>query len=465
MTKSFFGIVGLGVMGSNLALNVLDRGHSLSVYNRGGEGEAHLLPTFMESVGSAHKVSGFDDLKEFIASLERPKKVLLMIKAGPAVDAVIQSLMLLLEEGDIIIDGGNSLYTDTVRREEYCKNKGVHFVGMGVSGGAEGARRGPSIMVGGSTQSYESIGALLESIAAKDKFKGSCCAHVGIGGAGHFVKMIHNGIEYAEMQLIAEVYDLLKMEYTYEEIADILEEWQGGELSSFLLGCSVDILRHRTGDSFTLDLILDKAGNKGTGGWSSKAALDLGIAAPMMSAAVFARYQSSLKSERISLAQQVTQFANSDSLSLSDLKEAYKASRIINHHQGFAVIKAASDTYDWNINLSELARIWTNGCILRSELTADLVELFKTNDSILATGSYVDEVDSTVDQLVEVISHGMNNRIPLPCFQAAQSSWYSATTERLPANMIQAQRDYFGSHTYRRVDKAESEVYHTEWKK
>ncbi len=464
--QSFIGIIGLGVMGRNLALNILDNNYALSVYNRIAKDEEHIVTDFLKERDDKHALKGFTDLSTFISSLDKPRKILLMIKAGAAIDHLLANLLPHLETGDIVIDGGNSQYEDTIRREKFCQEKEINYVGMGVSGGEEGARFGPSMMVGGTAYSYSILSELFESIAAKDEKQQACCTHIGANGAGHFVKMVHNGIEYAEMQLLAELYALLKPCKSNEAIADMFEQWNSGDLSSYLLQCSVDILRHKTGENFTLDLILDKAANKGTGAWSVKAALDIGTVNTMMAAALFARYVSAQKKERLSIAaKRHVDFVKNNSLNPEILERAYTAARSINHHQGFELVKAASNQHDWAINLSALARIWTNGCIIRSSLMQQCVDIFKQTSSLLAHEATFMSIYNQEESLKALILFGVEHNVGLPCFQAAQTYWQMMNTARLPANLIQAQRDYFGAHTYQRTDQAEDQHFHTNWKK
>ncbi len=464
MDKSFFGVIGLGVMGKSLSLNIAEKGYSLSVYNRNTAGEENVVEDFLKVKEVGMKIKGYTALEEFVYSLERPRKILIMIKAGNAIDAVIEALIPLLSEGDIIIDGGNSHFTDTKRRAVYLENKGLSFVGVGVSGGEEGARKGPSIMPGGNKTSYNVIAPVLESIAAVDKGGTKCCTYIGPEGAGHFVKMIHNGIEYAEMQLLAEIYNLLSPTKTNEEIKEIFLEWNSGELASYLLEITADIMTKKEDGEYVIDLILDKAGNKGTGSWSTKAAFDLGTVNTMMSSAVFARYVSAFKEKRKSLAKRISKADDvRDSLSVADIKNAYKFARIINHQQGFEVIRLASETYNWNISLSDLSRIWTNGCIIRSALMTDCITHFKTNNDLFELPEIVDYLNANEDAVKSVLIYGLKHRIPLPLFAEANTYWISITTERLSANIIQAQRDYFGAHTYQRIDASDDQYFHTNW--
>jgi len=462
--KSAFGVFGLGVMGSSISLNIADKGFSLSVYNRAAGGEEAVVKNFMEANEHRDNLQGFTDLKAFIESLERPRKILLMIKAGSTVDLVLNNLIPLLSKGDIIIDGGNSHYLNTKKRFELCKAHDIAFIGSGVSGGEAGARRGPSIMPGGSKDSYSKVSEVLEAIAAKDDFGKTCCAYIGPEGSGHFIKMVHNGIEYVEMQLLAELYALMRSEMSNTDIADVFEGWDKDELSSYLLGITAEILRKKEGESFLLDLILDKAGNKGTGSWSSKAAFDLGIPNTMMSEAVFARYISSFKESREKFSKLVkTAHKEKDPLDLNSAKKAYEFARLINHQQGFKLMEIASDTYQWNLNFSEIARIWSNGCIIKSQLMNRLHFYFKKDKDLFNMNELVQRLGEGENSVKELIQYGLGQRVSLHCFSASYYYWIDMTTKSLPANLIQAQRDFFGAHTYQRVDKSSEDYFHTEW--
>lgn len=462
--KSVFGVFGLGVMGSSLSMNIADKGFALSVYNRAEGSEKEVVKNFMEANAHRENLQGFTDLKAFIASIERPRKILMMIKAGPVVDLVLKNLIPLLSKGDIIIDGGNSHYLNTKKRFEFSRDHGIEYIGAGVSGGEEGARRGPSIMPGGSGDSYAKVSEVLEAIAAKDDFGKTCCAYIGPDGSGHFIKMVHNGIEYVEMQLLAELYGLMRSEMSNSDIANAFEAWNKDELSSYLLGITSEILRKKEGEAYLLDLILDKAGNKGTGSWSSKAAFDLGIPNTMMSEAVFARYISSFKEsrEKFSGLVEIKKNAN-DTLDLNTLKKAYQFARIINHQQGFKLMEMASDTYHWSLNFAEIARIWSNGCIIKSQLMNRLHGYFKKDTDLFYMNDltqFLIEGENSVKQLLE---YGLGQRVSLHCFSASYYYWIDMTTKNLPANLIQAQRDFFGAHTYQRVDKSSEDYYHTQW--
>ncbi len=465
MDKSFFGVIGLGVMGRSLSLNIAENGYSLSVFNRATPGEENTVKDFLITAEKGMKIKGFTDLYEFVNSLEFPRKILLMIKAGDAIDQVIEQLIPMLSEGDIIIDGGNSHYHDTERRTAYLEGIRLNFIGAGISGGEEGARRGPSIMPGGNKSSYEIISPVLESIAATDKYGTKCCTYIGPDGAGHFVKMVHNGIEYGEMQLLAEVYTLLSVSKSNEEIEELFLEWIAGDLSSYLLEITADIITKKEGDHYILDLILDKAGNKGTGSWSAKAAFDLGTVNTMMSAAVFARYVSSFKEERINLSRKINPAIDINcKVSNDELKDAYRYARIINHHQGFELIRQASDFYKWKLSLSELSRIWTSGCIIRSELMLNCISYFQRCDNLFEHPEIIESLKNKENAVKSVLIYGLSNRIPVELISTAHTHWVSMTTERLSANLIQAQRDYFGAHTYQRVDTPENQFFHTNWK-
>ncbi len=464
MSKSYIGVIGLGVMGSSLSLNIAEKGFALSVYNRAEQGEEHVLPDYLKQTDEGMNVKGFTEFKNFVASLERPRKILIMIKAGGAIDSVIEAILPFLSEGDILIDGGNSHYLDTNRRAAYLKSKKLNFVGCGVSGGEEGARKGPSIMPGGTKESYTEIAPILEAIAAKDNHGKTCCTHIGEEGAGHFVKMVHNGIEYAEMQLLAEVYALLFVTKTNDEIAQIFSEWNKTDVSSYLLEITIDILRKKENGVCILDTILDKAGNKGTGSWSTKAAFDLGTVNTMMSSAVFARYISSFKDKRKQLSKNLRKAPkNQITVGVSVLENAYRFARIVNHHQGFELMKLASKEFNWDLNLSEIARIWTNGCIIRSQFIESSITVFKEYESYLDDDNILELLMTSEEAIKKSISYSLSNRIAFDTFWSAYNYWIGITTERLPANLIQAQRDYFGAHTYQKVNAPEDQFFHTKW--
>ncbi len=462
--KSEFGVFGLGVMGSSISLNIADKGYELSVFNRAEGGEETVVSDFLSANADRENIQGFTDLENFIASMAMPRKILIMIKAGPTVDLVLNNLLPLLSSGDIIIDGGNSHYLNTKRRFELAQSHGIEFIGAGISGGEEGARKGPSIMPGGKRESYKLVSEVLESIAAKDDFGKTCCTYIGPEGSGHFIKMVHNGIEYVEMQLLAELYALMSINMSNEDIAKVFESWNQGALSSYLLEITVHILRKKEGDKYLLDLILDKAGNKGTGSWSSKAAFDLGIPNTMMSSAVFARYISSFKNSRIKMSGLVDLKPKmKKDINIESLEKAYEFARLINHQQGFKLMQLSSDTYKWDLNFSDIARIWSNGCIIKSHLMNELHSEFRCCTDLFDMDLVTDKLINGELFLNETLVLALNKRVSIHCFSSAYNYWVAMTTKNLPANLIQAQRDFFGAHTYQRVDAPESEFYHTQW--
>lgn len=464
MQPADFGVYGLGVMGASLTLNLADRGHIVAGYNRAEGIEAEVVNDFLAANATYSNLFAYTDVARFVQSLQTPRKILLMVKAGRVVDLVLEQLRPLLTPGDIVIDGGNSHYLATERRIQEYAAAGLHLVGMGVSGGETGARFGPALMPAAEPAVYAQIAPFLESIAARDRRGLPCCTNVGRGGAGHFVKMIHNGIEYAEMQLLAELYALLTPTLDYTTLADIFAEWNATELGSYLLEITAKILRKQENGQYLLDMILDKAGNKGTGSWSVKAAFDLGSVNTMMAAAVFARYVSAFKSQRVVWSKQLNnqQATTSSSVDINTYASAYRAARILNHQQGFAVMTAASQLYKWELNFTEIARIWTNGCIIRSELMERCVAIFKNKEELLADNELFNLIKKDEAQLAELLQNGIAQRTATPAFTAAYHHWINLTTARLPANLIQAQRDFFGAHTYQRVDGGE-QFFHTEW--
>lgn len=466
MKKSDFGLIGLGVMGKSIALNIAEKGYNIVVYNRTVVNEETIVSDFLEENKNFKNIDGYTDIPTFIDSLEQPRKILIMIKAGEAIDQIIDLITPYLSAGDIVIDGGNSHYKDTQRRYTYLENELINFVGCGISGGQEGARKGPSIMPGCTKETYNKIAPILEAIAAKDRNNQPCCTHIGTDGAGHFIKMIHNGIEYVEMQLLAELYALLSVSMNNKEIATIFSNWNASNQSSYLLEITIEILLKKEKDSYLLDLILDKAGNKGTGSWSSKTAFDLGTVNTMMASAVFARYISSFKETRHELSKTINK--NSKPLkktTISVLEKAYNFARIVNHHQGFELMKTASETYNWSLNFSEIARIWTNGCIIRSNFMEELKSVFEKTDSIITYKPYFKTLQKTEKQLNKTIRYGLKSRTPMDTFYTAYNYWISITSENLPANLIQAQRDFFGAHTYQLKNDMTENFYHTNWQK
>ncbi len=462
LNKSDFGIVGLGVMGRSLAINIANKGISLSVYNRMTPAEKEVIPLFMNDL-SNDAVQGFTAMSSFVDSLATPRKILLMVNAGAAVDAVIEQLRPLLSPDDIIIDGGNSHYLDTQRRLKDLAEDRIHFMGAGISGGEQGALKGPSMMIGGLKEQYQSIQSIVEAISAKDKNGKACVALTGPDGCGHLVKTIHNGIEYAEMQLLAECYSLLAITYNNEEISAIFRDWNQGELSSYLLDITTQILIKKDGPDYLLDKVLDKAGSKGTGSWSSQIAFQLGVPSSMINGAVTARYISALKEKRVELSSLINSEISEDPIDVHVLKEAYTFARIINHHQGFEIIKAASQENDWNVNLSEIARIWTAGCIIKSELMESFVKTFTTETDLLSALDQISRLHSMEKSVVDTIKYSFNKRISNICISNSYNCFISITSDRLPANLIQAQRDAFGAHTYERTDQPPNQFFTSNW--
>lgn len=461
------GLLGLGVMGKSLALNMAENGIKISVFNRHVDNiEEDVARHFSEENSNQFVIPGFDQLEPFVRSLQTPRSVFLMVNAGKAVDAVIEGLLPFLEPGDLIIDGGNSHYKDTVRRERELKEKEILFMGVGISGGEEGARKGPSIMPGGPEPSYAMAGSFLEKIAAKDKNGDPCCTYIGPDGAGHFSKMLHNGIEYGEMQLIAEFYHYLRFSSSRspEEIAGIFENWNL-KMKSYLLEVSIAVLRKREEGEPLLDKILDAAGQKGTGGWSTNSALELGVPFDTITAAVMARNISARKEDRVTAEELYGKRINMVDADPEDLYIAFRLGSIINHAIGFDLLLEASKNYDWNLNLSEIARIWTNGCIIRSAFMEDLIEIFKEDPSknLLLNHEIASRVSEGRPVLLQVLGEALQAGAPMPLLSAAVNYLLAFTSAQSSANMIQAQRDFFGAHTYERTDKPRGEFFHTNW--
>jgi 6-phosphogluconate dehydrogenase len=469
MSKQEIGVIGLAVMGKNLAWNIESRGYSVSVYNRSGEKTDEMVN---ESNGK--KIIPTYTIEEFVNSLEKPRKILLMVKAGKATDATIDQLKPFLEKGDILIDGGNTFFEDTRRRNQELSESGIHFIGTGVSGGEEGALTGPSIMPGGQKEAYELVAPILKDIAAKVNDE-ACTTYIGPDGAGHYVKMVHNGIEYGDMQLIAESYFLMKnvLGLSAEELHEVFADWNNGELDSYLIEITADIFTKKdeeTGKPM-VDVILDKAGQKGTGKWTSQSALDLGVSLPIITESVFARFISAIKDERIKASKilkgpDTTGFTGDKQALVESIRKALYMSKICSYAQGFAQMRSASDEYDWNLQYGDIAMIFRGGCIIRAQFLQKIKEAYDREPSLtnLLLDPYFKEiVEGYQYALREVISTAVQNGVPVPGFSAALSYYDSYRTETLPANLIQAQRDYFGAHTYERVDK--EGTFHTEWMK
>ena len=466
MEKTQFGIMGLGVMGTSLSRNFASKGVRLSLYNRHLIGkEEEVAKKRILEYPELNTASGFDDLKQFIASIEKPRKILLVLTAGPAIDMVISELLNYLDVGDLLIDGGNSHFQDSTRREKALHKNGIHFIGMGISGGEKGALEGPSLMPGGSEKAYPLVAELLSLIAAKSSKGVPCCHFIGKAGSGHFVKTVHNGIEYAEMQLIAELYNFLKvsLDYDNEQIADCFAEWCTTDSNSYLLEISSAILRQKEGDAYLLDLILDKASHKGTGAWATVAGAELGVTVSMMAAALNARQITALKSERTKMSETFNGMYSKEILATTDIKKAYDIARLINHHQGFELLRAASTQYNWGLNLAAIAQTWTGGCIIKSTLMENLENIFISVNSILIHPELTEVVKDSSVSLKSFVLCGLKGNIPLTCFTEALLYFQLMTQGRSSGNMIQAQRDFFGAHQYQKTNDSSENWYHTQW--
>lgn len=471
MTKQQIGVVGMAVMGRNIALNIESRGYSVSLYNRTGSKTTEVLE---QSPGK--NLVGTYTVEEFVNSLESPRKILLMVQAGRGTDATIDALLPHLDKGDIVIDGGNTFFKDTIRRSERLAELGINFVGTGVSGGEEGALHGPSIMPGGPQSAYELVAPILRDISAKAPEDGEpCVTYIGENGAGHYVKMVHNGIEYGDMQLIAESYDLLHrvLGLSAAEISQIFGEWNKGELDSFLMEISTQILA--TVDPSTgkpmVDVIMDRAGNKGTGKWTSQSALDLGEPLSLITESVFARYISTFKEERVAASQVIPGVDFQANLSEADKKDIIEAvrqalyfSKIVSYAQGFAQMKAASQEYGWTLNYGEIAKIFRAGCIIRAKFLQKITDAYSKNpdlDNLMLDDYFLNILGSNQAAVRRVVTLAIQAGIPVPTFSSALAYYDSYRSPVLPANLIQAQRDLFGAHTYQRVDRPGT--FHFHW--
>jgi 6-phosphogluconate dehydrogenase len=469
MTKQQIGVVGMAVMGKNLALNIESRGYSVALFNRTGSKTQAVIEEHPDK-----NFKGTYSIEEFVDSIEKPRRILLMVKAGAATDATIQELLPHLDKGDILIDGGNTFFKDTMRRNEELANSGINFIGTGVSGGEEGALKGPSIMPGGQKEAYELVAPILEQISAKAEDGAPCVTYIGPNGAGHYVKMVHNGIEYGDMQLIAESYDLMKniLGLSVDEMAEIFKEWNQGELDSYLIEITADILTRKDDEGTgkpIVDVILDAAGNKGTGKWTSQSALDLGVPLPLITESVFARYISAYKEERVQASKilpkpEQFQFEGDKKELVEKIREALYFSKIMSYAQGFAQLRVASKEFDWDLPFGEIAKIWRAGCIIRARFLQKITDAYDKQPDIenLLLDDYFVEITKKYQQSVrDVVALAVQAGVPVPTFSSAIAYFDSYRAERLPANIIQAQRDYFGAHTYERVDK--EGIYHYSW--
>ncbi len=469
MSKADIGFVGLGVMGRNLVLNLESKGFSVAGYDRYPEAVDH----FTNTIAKGKNIIGCKTPQDMIAHLKTPRRIMLMVNAGKPVDDVIEQLIPLLDKGDILIDGGNSHFEDTNRRTKYMESKGLLFIGTGVSGGEEGALKGPSIMPGGSKAAWEPVKPMFLAIAAKVEGDIPCCSWVGPDGAGHFVKMVHNGIEYGDMQLICEAYQVMKdlLGMKTDEMQKVFAEWNQGELDSYLIDITTDILgaKNESGKPI-VDTILDTAGQKGTGKWTSVTSLDLGIPLTLISEAVFARALSAIKDERVAASKVLkgpaNPFKGDKTQLLQNLKDALYAAKIISYAQGFSLMKEAAKEYQWDLHFGEIALLWRGGCIIRSVFLNKIKEAFLKNpdlNNLLLDPFFNETMDKAQKGFRTVCSEAMLAGVPVPAFTAALSYYDGYRTERLPANLLQAQRDYFGAHTYEQVDKPRGQFFHTNW--
>ncbi len=469
MAAQDFGLIGLAVMGQNLALNVESKGFSVAVYNR----TTARTQEFMAGPAGGKSIVGAESLEDFVAALGRPRKIMLMVKAGQPVDDFIEQLVPHLDEGDIIIDGGNSFFQDTIRRSRMLDDKGLLYIGTGVSGGEEGALHGPSIMPGGQRQAYDLVAPIFTKIAAQVEGE-PCCAYIGPDGAGHYVKMVHNGIEYGDMQLIAEAYLIMEnsLNLSAKHLHDVFAEWNEGELNSYLIEITRDIfarMDEETGRPL-VEMILDKAGQKGTGKWTSQSALDLGIAAPTIAEAVFARCISAVKEERVAASKALsgpsTTYGGDRNDFIEAIRQALYASKICSYAQGFALLAEAAREHGWDLNFGEIAKIWRGGCIIRARFLHRITEAYERDPdlaNLMLDPFFKDVLESAQESWRHVVASAVTLGYPIPAFSSALAYFDSYRRERLPANLIQAQRDYFGAHTYQRVDR--EGTFHTEWTK
>lgn len=469
MKKADIGLIGLAVMGENLVMNMESKGFTVAVFNRTTE----KVSAFIDGRAKDKNIIGTYSLKELADSLAKPRKVMIMVKAGKPVDDFIDMLIPYLEKGDIIIDGGNSHFPDTIRRTQYVEEKGLLYIGTGVSGGEEGALKGPSLMPGGSPEAWPHVKPILQAIAAKVEDGSPCCDWVGENGAGHFVKMVHNGIEYGDMQLICEAYHLMKdlLGMSADEMHEVFREWNEGELSSYLIEITRDILAYKDEDGKPIvDKILDTAGQKGTGKWTGIAALDEGVPLTLIGEAVFSRCLSAIKEERVAaskvLSGPVPSFNGDKKTMIEDIRKALYASKIVSYAQGYTLMRAAAKTYGWNLNYGGIALMWRGGCIIRSTFLGKIKEAYDSNKeltNLLLDPFFKETVEKSQESWRRVTAVALTNGIPVPALTTALCYYDGYRSERLPANLLQAQRDYFGAHTYERIDKQRGEFFHTNW--
>ncbi|MDR3168067.1 MAG: decarboxylating NADP(+)-dependent phosphogluconate dehydrogenase [Treponema sp.] len=469
MGNADIGLIGLAVMGENLVLNMESKGFTVAVFNR----TTAKVDAFIQGRGAGKKISGHQNLSSLAAALKRPRKVMIMVKAGEAVDDTIEQLLGVLESGDIIIDGGNSNYQDTIRRTAYVESKGLLYIGTGVSGGEEGALTGPSIMPGGSPAAWPLIKPIFQAIAAKVEGETPCCDWVGENGAGHFVKMVHNGIEYGDMELICETYDIMKniLGLSYPEMRDVFDEWNRGNLNSYLIEITRDILGYKDTDGLPLaEKILDTAGQKGTGKWTGIAALEFGVPLTLIGEAVFSRCLSAAKNERVRASKvfsgpKLTKPADTRAF-IQDLEKALYAAKVVSYAQGYLLMREAAKEYKWNLNNGGIALMWRGGCIIRSVFLGKIKEAFDKKpdlENLLLDPFFTSIIEDAQASWRRVAAAAITNGIAAPALLSALAYFDGYRSERLPANLLHAQRDYFGAHTYERVDKNRGEFFHTNW--
>lgn len=469
MNKADIGVIGLAVMGENLVLNLESKGYGVAVYNRTRD----KVDNFISGRGNNKKIIGTHSLKEFVENLILPRKILIMVKAGQPVDSLIQQLLPILKYGDIIIDGGNSNFRDTIRRSDVVEGKGMLYVGCGISGGELGALTGPSLMPGGSKYAWDPLKPIFKAIAAKTDEGYSCCEWIGDDGAGHFVKMVHNGIEYGDMQLISEAYYIMKtlVKLTNVEMSDIFADWNNSELQSYLIAITSEILAFNDDDGLPMiDKILDMAGQKGTGKWTGISALDLGVPLTLIGEAVFSRCLSSLKEERLTAANlfnnTLTEFTGDTKKCIENIRDALFAAKVVSYAQGFTLIRAAAEKYRWEINYGDIARIWRGGCIIRSSFLNDIAEAFDHDSNLpnlLIAPYFVTKLNRAQQGWRQIVATATLQGIPVPALSSALAYFDGYKTKKLPANLLQAQRDYFGAHMYERTDQPRGKFFHSNW--
>ena len=470
MGKCNIGLIGLAVMGENLVLNMENHGFSVAVFNR----TTTKVTDFIEGRAKGKNITGCYSVEELVENLESPRKIMMLVKAGKPVDQFIDMIIPHLDEGDIIIDGGNSHFPDTIRRTKYVESKGLLYIGTGVSGGEEGALNGPSIMPGGSVKAWKAVKPIFQSIAAKVADGSPCCEWVGDNGAGHFVKMVHNGIEYGDMQMICEAYSIMKniLGMSADEMQPVFKQWNEGELDSYLIEITRDILGKKDDETGKpmLDVILDTAGQKGTGKWTSQAALDAGCPAPTVAEAVFARAMSAIKEERVAASKLLkgpdTKIDVNKSEFIEMIRKALYASKICSYAQGYQLMKLAAEEYNWDLKFGEIALMWRGGCIIRAQFLGKIKEAFDNNPklrNLLLDDYFKAVIDNNQKAWRHVVAKAVETGIPVPAFSSALSYYDGYRSDVLPANLLQAQRDYFGAHTYERIDKPRGEFFHTNW--